>query len=216
MLPIDSLAILAEQRASKPELDHSSHYDWQPLREALAQYGIRNSNLLAIAPTATIANIVGTSQSIEPTYRHLYVKSNLSGDFTTVNRALVDALKARGLWDVDLLAELKYYDGAISQIERIPAELKTQFLTAFEIAPEWLIACAARRQKWIDMGQSLNLYVAETSGKRLNEIYLTAWRMGLKTTYYLRTLAATQIEKSTLDINRFGAQPQRIGQRAER
>lgn len=215
MLPIDSLALLAEQRDTKPELDHSSHYDWQPLRQVLAQYGIRNSNLLAIAPTATIANIVGTSQSIEPTYRHLYVKSNLSGDFTTVNRALVDALKARGLWDADLLAELKYYDGAISQIERVPAELKAQFLTAFEIAPEWLIACAARRQKWIDMGQSLNLYVAETSGKRLNEIYLTAWRMGLKTTYYLRTLAATQIEKSTLDINRFGVQPRWMRNRSE-
>jgi ribonucleoside-diphosphate reductase alpha chain len=163
--------------------------------------------VMAIAPTATISTIVGASQSIEPTYANLYVKSNLSGDFTQVNAFLVADLKRAGLWDAEMLAELKYHDGSVQAIARVPDELKGRYRTAFEIEPEWLIAAASRRQKWIDMGQSLNLYLAAPSGKRLDEIYRLAWRVGLKTTYYPRTTAATRVEKSTLDINRFGIQP---------
>jgi ribonucleoside-diphosphate reductase alpha chain len=162
---------------------------------------------MAIAPTATISTIIGVSQSIEPSYRQLYVKSNLSGEFTQVNYALVEQLKSLGLWDAQMLEELKYYDGSLQNIGRIPLEIRERFLTAFEIEPKWLIACAARRQKWIDQGQSLNLYLAEPSGRALHDIYFMAWEHGLKTTYYLRTLAATQVEKSTIDVNRFGVQP---------
>jgi ribonucleoside-diphosphate reductase alpha chain len=173
----------------------------------MKRHGMRNSNVLAIAPTATISNIIGVSQSIEPSYKNLYVKSNLSGEFTQANRYLVEDLRGLGLWDADMLDALKYYDGELGPIERVPEAIKRRYLTAFEVGPEWLIECGARRQKWIDMGQSLNLYLFEPSGKRLHEMYLLAWRKGLKTTYYLRTLAATQIEKSTLDVNRFGIQP---------
>jgi ribonucleoside-diphosphate reductase alpha chain len=162
---------------------------------------------MAIAPTATISNIAGASQSIEPTYQNLYVKSNLSGDFVQVNTWLVADLKRLGLWDAAMRDDLKYYDGSLQPIERVPADLKERYRTAFEIDPAWLIAAAARRQKWIDQGQSLNLYLAEPSGRRLHEMYLAAWRSGLKTTYYLRTLAATQVEKSTLDVNRRAIQP---------
>ncbi|HEY1016722.1 MAG TPA: ribonucleoside-diphosphate reductase subunit alpha, partial [Herpetosiphonaceae bacterium] len=207
LLPLDTLALLAAERDTPLDVDTSATLDWERVRAAIRAHGLRNSNVLAIAPTATIANIAGVSQSIEPAYRNLYVKSNLSGDFTAVNRQLVAALKQRGLWDAAMVADLKYYDGALGPIERVPAELKELFATAFDIAPEWLIACASHRQKWIDMGQSLNLYLAEPSGKRLEQIYLLAWRTGLKTTYYLRTLGATQVEKSTLDINRYGLQP---------
>ena len=168
---------------------------------------MRNSNVLAIAPTATISTIIGVSQSIEPAYKHLYVKSNLSGEFTQVSEVLVAALKERGLWDTRMLEEIKYYDGSLQNIGRIPLDLRQRFLTAFEIDPKWLIECAARRQKWIDQGQSLNLYMAEPSGRKLHEMYMLSWEQGLKTTYYLRTLAATQVEKSTLDVNRFGIQP---------
>ena len=162
---------------------------------------------MAIAPTATISNIVGVVQSIEPTYKHLFAKANLSGDFTTANTFLVADLKKLGLWDDEMVDDLKYYDGVISEIERIPAEVKELYRTAFEIEPRWLIECASRRQKWIDMGQSLNLYLAQPNGKQLSEMYLFAWEKGLKTTYYLRSLAATQIEKSTTDVNRRGLQP---------
>ena len=168
---------------------------------------MRNSNTMAIAPTATISNIVGVGQSIEPTYNNLFVKSNLSGEFTTVNNYLIADLKKEGLWDKDMLDDLKYFDGVIQEIERIPEDIKQRYLTAFEIDSKWLIQCASRRQKWIDMGQSLNLYLSEPSGKKLSEMYMHAWQAGLKTTYYLRTLAATQIEKSTVDINRRGVQP---------
>jgi ribonucleoside-diphosphate reductase alpha chain len=207
MLPIDTLDLLETERGLPVPVDRTATLDWQPVRDAVATYGMRNSNVLAIAPTATISNIIGVSQSIEPSYKNLYVKSNLSGEFTQVNRYLVEDLRALGLWDADMLDALKYYDGALDPIERIPQDVKRRFLNAFEVGPEWLIECAARRQKWIDMGQSLNLYLAEPSGKKLHEMYMLAWRKGLKTTYYLRTLAATQIEKSTLDVNRFGIQP---------
>jgi ribonucleoside-diphosphate reductase alpha chain len=157
---------------------------------------MRNSNCVAIAPTATISNIVGVSASIEPTYQNLYVKSHLSGEFTVVNEALVRDLKALDLWDEVMVADLKYFDGSLARIERVPDELKARYATAFEIDPVWLIEAAARRQKWIDQAQSLNLYLALPSGKKLDEIYKLAWTRGLKTTYYLRTLGASQAEKA--------------------
>ncbi|MFN9720221.1 MAG: ribonucleoside-diphosphate reductase subunit alpha, partial [Planctomycetota bacterium] len=207
MLPIDTMDLLEEQRGCRIDVDRTARMDWAPVREAVAQNGMRNSNCMAIAPTATISTIIGVSQSIEPMYKHLFVKSNLSGEFTHLNTSLVSELKARGLWDADMLETLKYYDGTLAQIDRIPGDIKARYQTAFEVEPKWLIECAARRQKWIDMGQSLNLYMCEPSGKKLHEMYMLAWRKGLKTTYYLRTLAATQIEKSTVDINKFGVQP---------
>lgn len=207
LLPIDTLELLAEERGEPIPLDFSSTMDWQVVRDSVAQYGMRNSNVLAIAPTATISTIVGTSQSIEPSYKHLYAKSNLSGEFTQVSEALVAELKELGLWDSQMLDELKYYDGSVQNIGRIPLAIRQRYLTAFEVEPKWIIECAARRQKWIDQGQSLNLYLAEPSGRKMHEMYILAWQKGLKTTYYLRTLAATQVEKSTLDINRFGVQP---------
>ena len=180
---------------------------WQVVRDAVAQYGMRNSNVMAIAPTATISNISGVTQSIEPTYRNLFVKANLSGDFTVLNTYLVEDLKAHGLWDDQMVDDLKYFDGSVQEIERVPEDLKALYKTAFEVAPQWLIDCGSRRQKWIDMGQSLNLYIAAPSGKALDDMYKLAWVRGLKTTYYLRSIAATQIEKSTMDINRRGMQP---------
>ncbi|HXG47387.1 MAG TPA: ribonucleoside-diphosphate reductase subunit alpha [Methylomirabilota bacterium] len=207
LLPIDTLELLARERGGALDVDRSSRLDWTPVREAIRRHGLRNSNSMAIAPTATISNIIGVSQSIEPTYKHLFAKANLSGDFTTANRYLVADLKRLGLWDDEMVDDLKYYDGVISDIERIPAELRRLYRTAFEIEPKWLIECASRRQKWIDMGQSLNLYIARPSGRQLSEMYLLAWEKGLKTTYYLRSLAATQIEKSTTDVNRRGLQP---------
>jgi len=207
LLPIDTIDLLENERGLPVEMDRSARMDWQPVREAIAQYGMRNSQVLAIAPTATIANIVGVSQSIEPDYKLLHVKSNMSGDFTEINEFLIADLQALGLWDTDMLADLKYFDGSIQSIERIPDDLKQRYKTAFELEPEWLIQAASRRQKWIDMAQSLNLYVHEPNGRKLSDLYLMAWRSGLKTTYYLRTLAATQVEKSTLDVNRYGVQP---------
>ena len=207
LLPLDTLALVDEIRDQPLPVDRTARLDWTPVREAIQKHGMRNSNTLAIAPTATISNIIGVSQSIEPTYKNLYVKSNLSGEFTQINDPLVRELKARGLWDAEMREEIKYGDGVLAEIERIPAELKERYRTAFEVGPEWLIECAARRQKWLDMGQSLNLYLAQPSGKKLSEMYFLAWSKGLKTTYYLRTLAATQVEKSTLDVNRFGVQP---------
>ncbi|MDF2577998.1 MAG: nrdA [Chlamydiales bacterium] len=207
ILPIDSIRLLAEERGGSLDMDTSSKLDWSPVREAIKKYGMRNSNTMAIAPTATIANITNVVQSIEPTYQHLYVKSNLSGEFTIPNSYLVERLKQLNLWDSEMIDDLKYFDGSIMEIERIPNEVKQVFLTAFEIEPEWMIECASRRQKWIDMGQSLNLYLAEPSGKKLHNMYTLAWTKGLKTTYYLRCLSATQIEKSTTDINKRGIQP---------
>lgn len=207
LLPIDTIDLLAQERGEAIEMDRSCQLDWEPVRASIKLHGLRNSNTLAIAPTATIANIAGVSASIEPAYKHLYVKSNLSGDFTITNSYLVDLLKEHNLWDFEMVDDLKYFDGCIAEINRIPQEIKKLFLTSFEIDPEWIIECASRRQKWIDMGQSLNLYMAQASGKALSNMYQMAWKRGLKTTYYCRTLAATQIEKSTTDINRRGLQP---------
>lgn len=207
LLPFDTLGMLENERGGFLDIDLSMRRDWTPVRESIKKHGMRNSNTMAIAPTATISNITGITQSIEPMYKHLFVKSNLSGEFTVPNVHLVDRLKKEGLWDQQMLDDLKYFDGSIAEIERIPLEIKQLFLTAFEIDPEWLIECASRRQKWIDMGQSLNLYLAEPSGKKLDQMYRFAWKKGLKTTYYLRSLGATQIEKSTTDINKRGIQP---------
>ncbi|MCI5053054.1 MAG: ribonucleoside-diphosphate reductase subunit alpha [Simkaniaceae bacterium] len=207
MLPLDTLKLLEEERGAGCDFDYSSKMDWEKVRKTIKKHGMRNSNTMAIAPTATIANIAGVVASVEPTYKNLYVKSNLSGEFTVPNPQLIEKLKEHNLWDDDMLDDLKYYDGSLLEIERIPHEIKQLFLTCFEIDPEWVIECGARRQKWIDMGQSLNLYLAEPSGKKLHNMYMTAWKKGLKTTYYLRSLGATQIEKSTTDVNKRGLQP---------
>jgi ribonucleoside-diphosphate reductase alpha chain len=197
ILPIDSIELLAEARGGVA-LDRSQTLDWARLRERVKSVGMRNSNVMAIAPTATISNICGVAQSIEPAYQNLYVKSNMSGDFTVVNAFLVRDLKACGLWDEVMVSDLKYFDGALSAIDRIPDDLKSLYATAFEIDSAWLIEAAARRQKWIDQSQSLNLYVADPSGKKLDALYRLAWQRGLKTTYYLRSRSATHVEKSTL------------------
>jgi len=197
ILPQDSLKLLAEERGGHVEVDQSSTLDWDALRQRIKQYGMRNSNCVAIAPTATISNIVGVSPSIEPSFTNLYVKSNLSGEFTVVNDQLVNDLKARGLWDEVMIADLKYFDGSLSRIDRIPADLRALYATSFEVDTSWLVEAASRRQKWIDQAQSLNLYVAQPSGKKLDETYKLAWLRGLKTTYYLRTMGATSAEKST-------------------
>lgn len=207
LLPIDTLDLLAQERGGDVEVDQSAALDWNVVREAVKRHGMRNSNVMAIAPTATISNIAGVTQSIEPTYRNLFVKANLSGDFTIINQFMVDDLKQLGLWDDQMLDDLKYYDGSLQEIDRIPEDVKALYKTSFEIDSIWLIECASRRQKWLDMGQSLNLYIAQPSGKALSDMYMLAWRRGLKTTYYLRSVAPTQIEKSTVDVNRRGLQP---------
>jgi len=197
ILPLDTLNLLEAERGGNVEVDRSKTLDWDALRNRIQKVGMRNSNCVAIAPTATISNIVGVSASIEPEYQNLYVKSNLSGEFTIVNEQLVNDLKARGLWDSVMISDLKYFDGSLAPIERVPADLKQLYATAFDVDPTWLIEAAARRQKWIDQAQSLNLYFAVPSGKKLNDTYLLAWQRGLKTTYYLRSLGATAAEKST-------------------
>lgn len=198
ILPQDSLKLLAEERGGYLEADMSSTMDWDSLRARIKQYGMRNSNCVAIAPTATISNIIGVSACIEPTYQNLYVKSNLSGEFTVVNDYLVRDLKARGLWDEVMVADLKYFDGSLARIDRIPQDLRDLYATAFEVEPQWLVEAASRRQKWIDQAQSLNIYMAGASGKKLDDTYKLAWLRGLKTTYYLRTIGATHVEKSTV------------------
>ena len=198
ILPLDSCQLLAQARGNYIQYDTSSSMDWDSLREQIKQNGMRNSNCLAIAPTATISNICGVSQSIEPTYQNLYVKSNLSGEFTVVNPYLVRSLKQHRLWDEVMVNDLKYYDGSVMHIDRIPDDIKALYATAFEMDTRWLIEAAARRQKWIDQAQSLNLYLAEPSGKKLDQLYKLAWVRGLKTTYYLRSLGATQVEKTSV------------------
>ncbi|MDH4040756.1 MAG: ribonucleoside-diphosphate reductase subunit alpha [Gammaproteobacteria bacterium] len=206
VFPIDSLDRLIEHRgADYIQVDRSQTLDWSTLREVVKTRGMRNSNVMAIAPTATIANITGVSQSIEPTYQNLYVKSNLSGEFTVVNPYLVNDLKARGLWDKVMVNDLKYYDGSVHAIDRIPADLKAIYATAFEVEPRWLVDAASRRQKWIDQAQSLNLYINNANGKKLDITYRMAWYCGLKTTYYLRSLAATGTEKSTIESGKLNA-----------
>ncbi|HWQ37338.1 MAG TPA: ribonucleoside-diphosphate reductase subunit alpha [Burkholderiales bacterium] len=207
ILPQDTLKSLAEERGGNVEVDVSATMDWEALRNRIRRHGMRNSNCVAIAPTATIANIVGVSASIEPTYQNLYVKSNLSGEFTVTNEYLVRDLKKLGLWDEVMIADLKYFDGSLARIDRIPPDIRKLYATAFEIDPTWLVECAARRQKWIDQAQSLNIYMAGASGKKLDEIYKLAWKRGLKTTYYLRTLGATSAEKSTVRAGQLNAVP---------
>ena len=199
VLPLDSLKLLTEERGDGYiDVDLGSSLDWEGLRSLIQEQGMRNSNVMAIAPTATISNIVGVSQSIEPTYQNLYVKSNLSGEFTVVNPYLINDLKGRNLWDNVMVNDLKYYDGSVANIDRIPDDLKAIYATAFEVEPRWLVDAASRRQKWIDQAQSLNLYINEANGKKLDITYRMAWYRGLKTTYYLRALAATNTEKSTI------------------
>jgi ribonucleoside-diphosphate reductase alpha chain len=206
IFPIDSLDLLIENRgADYIKVDKSQTLDWPALRATVKASGMRNSNVMAIAPTATIANITGVSQSIEPTYQNLYVKSNLSGEFTVVNPYLVNDLKARDLWDSVMVNDLKYYDGSVQSVDRIPADLKEIYSTAFEVEPRWLVDAASRRQKWIDQAQSLNLYINNANGKKLDITYRMAWYSGLKTTYYLRSLAATGTEKSTIDTGSLNA-----------
>jgi ribonucleoside-diphosphate reductase alpha chain len=198
ILPQDSLRLLAEERGGYLEVDMSSTLNWDSLRARIKQFGMRNSNCVAIAPTATISNIIGVSACIEPTFQNLFVKSNLSGEFTVVNEYLVRDLKDRGLWDEVMIADLKYFDGTLSKIDRVPQDLRDIYATAFEVEPTWLVEAASRRQKWIDQAQSLNIYMAGASGKKLDDTYKLAWLRGLKTTYYLRTMAATHVEKSTV------------------
>ena len=206
ILPIDSVSHLREDRGEEyTAIDRSTTLDWDSLRELVLEQGMRNSNVMAIAPTATIANITGVSQSIEPTYQNLYVKSNLSGEFTVTNLHLVNALKELGLWDSVMINDLKYYDGSLKEIPRVPEDIKTIYATAFEVEPRWLVEAASRRQKWIDQSQSLNLYIDEPNGKKLDIMYRMAWLKGLKTTYYLRSRGATTIEKSTIATGELNA-----------
>ena len=199
ILPIDSLERLQNERGKEYlDVNLDTRLDWDDLRTRVKIHGMRNSNVMAIAPTATIANITGVTQSIEPTYQNLFVKSNLSGEFTVVNPHMVHDLKRQGLWDSVMVNDLKYYDGSLQSIDRIPADLKQLYSTAFEVEPRWLVDAASRRQKWIDQAQSLNLYIANASGKKLDIMYRMAWMRGLKTTYYLRALSATSTEKSTV------------------
>ncbi len=198
VLPIDSLERLQEGRGGYLQMDASVSLDWNGLRERVRTVGMRNSNCMAIAPTATISNIVGVGQSIEPTYQNLFVKSNLSGEFTVVNPYLVADLKERGLWDPVMVNDLKYFDGSVQLIDRVPDDLKQLYATAFEVDPRWLVEAGSRRQKWLDQSQSLNLYMREPSGKKLDNLYKLAWVRGLKTTYYLRSMGATHVEKSTM------------------
>lgn len=198
ILPIDSIKLLAQSRGTYLEQDQSKTLDWDALRKKVKKQGMRNSNTMAIAPTATIANICGVSQSIEPTYQNLFVKSNMSGEFTVINPYLARDLERLGLWDDVMVHDLKYYNGSVQSIARVPADLKALYKTSFEIDTKWLVDAASRRQKWIDQSQSLNLYMAEPSGKKLDALYRLAWLRGLKCTYYLRTMGATHVEKSTI------------------
>jgi ribonucleoside-diphosphate reductase alpha chain len=208
ILPQDSLDLLAQQRGGHVEVDRSSTMDWEALRARIAEHGMRNSNCVAIAPTATISNIIGVDASIEPCFGNLSVKSNLSGEFTVINGYLVQDLKRLGLWDDVMVMDLKHFEGSLRAIDRVPDELKRLYATAFEVEPAWLVEAAARRQKWIDQAQSLNIYMAGASGKKLDETYKLAWLRGLKTTYYLRTTSATAAEKSTVSRGQLNAVPQ--------
>ncbi len=198
IMPIDSLDLLAKERGGYVEVDRSTTLDWAALRARIQLHGMRNSNCVAIAPTATISNIIGVDASIEPCFGNLSVKSNLSGEFTVINQALVRDLKKLGIWDDVMVMDLKHFDGSLRRIDRVPEELKLLYATAFEVETQWLVEAAARRQKWIDQAQSLNIYMAGASGKKLDETYKLAWLRGLKTTYYLRTMGATHAEKSTV------------------
>ncbi|MDO5086245.1 MAG: ribonucleoside-diphosphate reductase subunit alpha [Comamonadaceae bacterium] len=208
VLPLDTLSLLEQARGGHVDVDRAATLDWEALRTKIARDGMRNSNCVAIAPTATISNIVGVDASIEPCFGNLSVKSNLSGEFTVINQYLVQDLKRLGLWDDVMVMDLKHFDGSLAPIDRVPQDIKQLYATAFEIEPKWLVEAAARRQKWIDQAQSLNIYMAGASGKKLDETYKLAWLRGLKTTYYLRTTSATQAEKSTVQSGRLNAVPQ--------
>ncbi len=205
ILPIDTLDMLARERGGYVEVDRSSTMDWDSLRKKIATDGMRNSNCTAIAPTATISNIIGVDASIEPCFGNLSVKSNLSGEFTIINNYLVQDLKRLGLWDDVMVMDLKHFDGSLKPIDRVPADIKLLYATAFEVETRWLVEAASRRQKWIDQAQSLNIYMAGASGKKLDDTYKLAWIRGLKTTYYLRTMSATHVEKSTVTAGRMNA-----------
>lgn len=211
IFPVDTMDILEEERGLKIDVPRSGKLDWAPVRELVKKYGMRNSNTMAVAPTATISNIAGCYPSIEPGYKNIYVKSNVSGDFVVINPYLVEDLKQLKLWDYEMVGKIKYHDGRIGAILEIPASLKEKYKEAFDIDSEWLIRAAAYRGKWIDQSQSLNIFFNGTSGKRLSEIYSYAWEMGVKTTYYLRSLAASQVEKSTVDAAKFGSTHVREG-----
>ncbi len=211
ILPIDSLKLLSEQRGGYVEVDMSSTLEWDTLRARIAQHGMRNSNCVAIAPTATISNIIGVDASIEPCFGNLSVKSNLSGEFTVINEYLVRDLKRLGLWDDVMVMDLKHFDGSLRRIDRVPEELKQLYATAFEVDAQWLVEAASRRQKWIDQAQSLNIYMAGASGRKLDETYKLAWLRGLKTTYYLRTMGATHAEKSTVTAGAMNAVSSGVG-----
>jgi ribonucleoside-diphosphate reductase alpha chain len=205
VLPLDTLELLARERGGYVEVDRSSTLDWDALRQKIAKDGMRNSNCVAIAPTATISNIIGVDASIEPCFGNLSVKSNLSGEFTVINSYLVRDLKRLGLWDDVMVMDLKHFDGSLGPIDRVPSDIKQLYRTAFEVETHWVVEAAARRQKWIDQAQSLNIYMAGASGKKLDETYKLAWLRGLKTTYYLRTMSATHAEKSTVSAGRMNA-----------
>jgi ribonucleoside-diphosphate reductase alpha chain len=207
ILPQDTLKLLRDERGGYVDIDMAESMDWKALRERIKRHGMRNSNCIAIAPTATIANIIGVSASIEPTFQNLFVKSNLSGEFTVANEYLVADLKKLGLWDEVMVADLKYFDGNLARIDRVPSELRGLYATAFEIDPVWIVEAGARRQKWIDQSQSLNIYIGQASGKKLDETYKLAWQRGLKTTYYLRAMGATHAEKSTVKTGQLNAVP---------
>jgi ribonucleoside-diphosphate reductase alpha chain len=202
---VDTLALLEKERGLAVEVNKTSRLDWTPVREAVKLYGMRNSNCMAMAPTATISNIVGSVPTIEPIYKNIYVKANMNGDFIIINPYLVADLKALNLWDFEMIGLLKYHDGSVRDIPSIPAELKDKYKEVFQIDPSWLIKSASARGKWVDQSQSLNIYFAGTSGKELANIYEYAWSLGLKTTYYLRSLGASQVEKSTVNASEFGS-----------
>lgn len=214
LFPVDTIALLEQERGETIDVPRGGKLDWTPVRQAVKQFGMRNSNCLAMAPTATISNIAGCVPTIEPIYKNIYVKSNVSGDFTVVNPYLIEELKALQLWDYEMLGKLKYNDGSIKAISEIPERLKKKYKEVFEIDPIWLIRSAARRGKWVDQSQSLNLYFVGSSGQKLSEAYLTAWQLGLKTTYYLRSLAASQVEKSTVNTTEYGVTHKRTAQEA--
>jgi ribonucleoside-diphosphate reductase alpha chain len=202
LLPPDTLDLLEEERGQAIDTPRGGRLDWDSLRAKIQTQGMRNSNVLAIAPTATISNITGTSPCIEPTYKNLYVKSNLSGEFIVLNQFLVRDLKERGLWNQEMIDNLKYFDGELGSIDAIPDDLKEKYRTAFDIDYKWFIESAARRQKWIDQSQSVNLFLGNPEMKTLSHMYRAAWRRGLKTTYYLRTLGASNIEKATVSVKK--------------
>jgi ribonucleoside-diphosphate reductase alpha chain len=196
LLPLDTLELLEKERNVSLLVDRKSRLDWNGLREKIRQQGMRNSNCLAIAPTATISNIMGCTPCIEPSYKHIHTKSNLSGEFVRTNDYLVKELLKRGLWDEEMLSDLKYFDGSVQAIERVPDEVKRLYKTAFEIEPTWLLQCAAVRQKWIDQSQSVNLFIAENDARLASFVYREAWERGLKTTYYLRTINKSAIDSA--------------------